>query len=370
MRMTGRLAAVLAGIVIGTGACGTEGTDLGGVDAVDQEVFGHSNNAPYTGGYWNYPQILWTNLSGDGAIEAITSRLRQVTPGHAWWWTLPVWNYASHWRAVGGAGNKILWWRSDTREVSLHTYSGGGQYASHRTVVVPPEQGKPVAIALDNPYQCRGPDHDGYLVMFDRTTSGPLFGADVWVVSQSGVRTATRTVPSPAFRTMPVAFGLGVVAGANTHNPTTRAWAVWAHYTSQFVCDLSANTCNQVTTITGYEINDLDLDAATGRYSIRTRFPIFQLANALSSYTPNKDRYTVTGFGTTARDVISPYDWPVIKNYLTATDGAGNGELIEISTGGVPVPSGNRRLYAPDAARGRLSSFSGEAYEGCALDLL
>lgn len=367
-RLVGPVAASLL-VVLGA-ACVDVEDPSDPLAAEAQEVFGLGTNAPYTNGYFNYPQLLWTNSSGDAQIQQINSRLNQ--PRIGWWATMPVWDYADHWRAIGGAGNKIMWWRSDTRELSLHSYGATAQYASHRTVTLPTAQGAPIAIASVDPRQCRAPDRDGYLILFDRSATATN-AVDVWVTDQAGARLSTRTVPRPVLLgSAPVAFGLAAVAGTNTSTPTTRAWAVWAHTSSQWVCDFatSALQCHEVTRITGYEIDDLDLDAAGARYTIRSRSPIFQLDAALSTYTADKASYAVTGFGVTARNVVSPYQYPIIKNYLVATNGRGGGELIEISPAGVPVPSGNRRLVAPNGQRGRLASFAGEAFEGCALDPL
>jgi hypothetical protein len=370
-RLAGRMAISLF-IALGTACVEVDAPDdpnhpLTG--EAEQDVFGYGTNAPYTNGYFNYPQLLWANTAGDARIQQINSRLDQ--PRIGWWLTTPIHDYADHWRAVSAAGNKIMWWRSDTRELALHSYGADARYVSHRTVTVPAGQGTPIAIASVDPRQCRAPDRDGYLVLWNRSTGTSLGFIDLWVTDQAGQRLATRLVPRPtSFRTYPVAFGLGVVANANTTTPTTRAWAVWAHYTTQNLCEFPGPVCRTVTQVTGYEIDDLDLDAATGRYAIRTRSPVFSLATALSASTVDKASYAVTGFGVTARTVTSPYNVPIIKNYLVATTGRGAAELIEISPSGVPVPSGNRQLTAPEAGRGTLAAFSGEAFEGCALDPL
>ena len=98
-------------------ACGPAALDEG-------TALGSKESALIT---YTAPNLKWIMWRRDGSV-ALTKRDRNTGTLT----TRRVWSFYSHWQAVGVAGNKLLWQRTDIDQASLWTIDDHGNYAGHR----------------------------------------------------------------------------------------------------------------------------------------------------------------------------------------------------------------------------------------------
>jgi hypothetical protein len=110
-------------------------------------------------------------------------------------------SFATHWRAVSIAGNKLLWQRTDTGELSLWTIDAAGGYVRHRSYAAPAAGWRAVSIALEDDGACPAKrlEFRSYVIAFEgpfsllRGDKPPPF---LWTVNDNGDVTASESLPN------------------------------------------------------------------------------------------------------------------------------------------------------------------------------
>lgn len=138
------------------------------------------------------PYLGWVLYSEPG-----TARLVRVDPATGVATTLRVWTFNTHWRPVGVAGNKLLWQRTDTGDVSLWTVNDTGGYVTH-TFLSPPAGFIAGGITLDQDGHCPMVDTEDrtYTVLFQREASTWFTPApQLWHLDATDAVTMTEALP-------------------------------------------------------------------------------------------------------------------------------------------------------------------------------
>jgi len=140
------------------------------------------------------PMLSWVLYSEPG-----TAHLVQVDAATGTATTARTWSFSTHWLPVGIAGNKLLWQRTDTGEISLWTINATGGYAGHQ-IITPPAGYTARGITLDQEGQCPVADEEDrtYTVLFQRYGSSPWFTPSpaLWHLDANGAVTSTETLPT------------------------------------------------------------------------------------------------------------------------------------------------------------------------------
>src|SRR5262245_22847492 len=98
---------------------------------------------------WSAPRLKWILYAVPGTAQLarrdLSTGVVSVLKTHA---------FATHWRPVSVAGNKLLWQRTDTGQVSLWTIDNAGNYVRH-AIFAPPGSGfQAASIALSDDGAC------------------------------------------------------------------------------------------------------------------------------------------------------------------------------------------------------------------------
>lgn len=149
---------------------------------------------------WSAPRLKWILYATPGTAklarrDLITGAV-SVLKTHA---------FATNWRPVSIAGNKLLWQRTDTGEVSLWTIDSAGNYVRHN-VYAPPAPGfRAASIALSDDGACPAMQlpFRTYVITFEgalQTTNNVIREAPpvLWMVDDAGTILSTDSLPNAA----------------------------------------------------------------------------------------------------------------------------------------------------------------------------
>ena len=145
---------------------------------------------------WTAPRLKWILHATPGV-----ARLARLDPATGVVSTLVTHTFADHWRAISVAGNKLLWQRADTGEVSLWTIDQNGGFVRHVSLTPPADGWRARSIALEDDGACPAPTlaNRRYVVTFEGPATlslGQLFEPDPirWTFDDTGRRVATGTL--------------------------------------------------------------------------------------------------------------------------------------------------------------------------------
>ncbi len=146
-----------------------------------------------------------------------TERVLWSVPGSAYlqirtrlWTTTRQWSYSTHWSAIGVAGNRLLWQRTDTGETNLWKLDDAGNYVSHAALTTPGPAYRARSITLANTFvgSCYDRrDTQRYHVLWVDNAGARVLD----LVEGSGLRNASYVVDPLAGVTQPTAV-VGVYA--------------------------------------------------------------------------------------------------------------------------------------------------------------
>lgn len=166
-------------------------TDGTGTDDAD-EAFASQALTP-----WSAPRLKWILYGTPGTAQLarrdLTTGVVSVLKTHA---------FATHWRPVSIAGNKLLWQRTDTGQVSLWTIDSAGNYQRHLFYNPPAAGYRAVSIALSDDGACPAMQLPSrtYVITFE----GPAQVVNnvfqkpapvLWMVDDAGTILSTDTLP-------------------------------------------------------------------------------------------------------------------------------------------------------------------------------
>lgn len=146
---------------------------------------------------WTAPRLKWILHATPG-----TARLARRNGATGLVSVLATHTFATHWRAVSVAGNKLLWQRTDTGQVSLWTVDQNGNYVRHLYLNPPGAGWTAVSIALEDDGACPAPllPYRRYVVTFEGPTQvinnvimkqAPI----LWTVDDNGALLGQETLP-------------------------------------------------------------------------------------------------------------------------------------------------------------------------------
>lgn len=147
---------------------------------------------------WSAPRLKWILYGTPG-----TAKLARRDLGTGVVNVLKTHSFATHWRPVSIAGNKLLWQRTDTGEVSLWTIDNAGNYQRH-VFLAPPGPGyRAASIALSDDGACPAMQlpFRTYVITFE----GPVQANGnilqkaapvLWMVNDAGAILDTDTLPN------------------------------------------------------------------------------------------------------------------------------------------------------------------------------
>lgn len=140
------------------------------------------------------PSLRWVLYSEPGV-----ARLVRVDAATGVATTPRTWTFSSHWVPIGIAGDKLLWQRSDTDEVSLWTIDVNGGYVSH-VVFQPPAGWRARGITLDQEGQCPMPPaaQTTTTILFERPPTSYFYLPPpvLWHLDHAGVVDSTESFPT------------------------------------------------------------------------------------------------------------------------------------------------------------------------------
>jgi hypothetical protein len=147
---------------------------------------------------WSAPRLKWILYGTPGTAKLAR---RDLVSGAVN--ILKTHSFTSHWRPVSVAGNKLLWQRTDTGEVSLWTIDSAGNYQRH-VVYAPPAPGfRAVSIALADDGACPAMllPFRTYVITFEgalQVASSVIQEAPpvLWMVDDAGAVLSTDTLPN------------------------------------------------------------------------------------------------------------------------------------------------------------------------------
>jgi hypothetical protein len=149
---------------------------------------------------WSAPRLKWILYGTPGTAKLarrdLVTGVVSVLKTHA---------FDTHWRPVSIAGNKLLWQRTDTGEVSLWTIDSAGNYVRHN-VYAPPGPGyRAASIALSDDGACPAMllQFRTYVITFEgglEANSNIIREAApvLWMVDDAGAILSTDTLPNAA----------------------------------------------------------------------------------------------------------------------------------------------------------------------------
>jgi hypothetical protein len=146
---------------------------------------------------WSAPRLKWILYATPGTAKLARRDLStgkvSVLKTHA---------FDSHWRPVSVAGNKLLWQRTDTGDVSLWTIDNSGNYQRHVTFAPPATGFRAASIALADDGACPAMllPFRRYVITFEgavqiignRLQEAPPV---LWMVDDAGAILSTDTLP-------------------------------------------------------------------------------------------------------------------------------------------------------------------------------
>lgn len=126
------------------------------------------------------------------------ARLVRVDPSTGVANTVATHSFSSHWVPVGVAGDKLIWQRSDTGDISLWTIDANGNYAGH-VFLSPPADWKVRGISFDQDGQCPSPSaaQASYTILLEGPPSSGWFAQwpspVLWHVDNNGTVDSTES---------------------------------------------------------------------------------------------------------------------------------------------------------------------------------
>src|SRR5262245_8728629 len=146
---------------------------------------------------WSAPRLKWILYAVPGTAQLarrdLSTGVVSVLKTHA---------FATHWRPVSVAGNKLLWQRTDTGQVSLWTIDSAGNYQRH-VFLTPPAGFQAASIALSDDGACPAMQlpFRTYVITFEgpaQVVGGRLQkpAPVLWMVDDAGTVLSTDTLPN------------------------------------------------------------------------------------------------------------------------------------------------------------------------------
>lgn len=149
---------------------------------------------------WTAPRLKWILHAQPGVarLARLDPATRQVSP-------LVTHTFATHWRPVSVAGNKLLWQRTDTGEVALWTIDQNGNFVRTIGVTLPAAGYRAVSIALEDDGACpaRILSARHYVIAFEgpvQSSLGTLREGPTTLVTvdDAGARLGSESLPGAA----------------------------------------------------------------------------------------------------------------------------------------------------------------------------
>lgn len=167
-------------------------TDGAGTDDADEAVASQALTP------WSAPRLKWILYGTPGTAQL--ARRDLITGAVS---VLKTHAFATNWRPVSIAGNKLLWQRTDTGQVSLWTIDNAGNYQRHLFYNPPGAGYRAVSIALSDDGACPATQlpFRTYVITFE----GPVQVVNnvlqkpapvLWMVDDAGTILSTDTLPS------------------------------------------------------------------------------------------------------------------------------------------------------------------------------